>query len=100
MFLCHTFFYKREEGAHWKGHWSLRIKHRADKKSIILKNRQSTPVFELRELVKKEFSIPPHQQNLTIGTTVLEDWDEDGKKLLCNYPCVHEGVTLELDHVT
>ena len=92
--------YKREEGAHWKGHWSLRIKRRADKKCIILNNCRSTPVFEVRELVKKEFSIPPHQQKLTIGTTVLEDWDEDGKKLLRNYPSVHDGVTIVLDHVT
>ena len=95
-------FYKREEGAHWKDHWSLCIKHEEDKKCIILKNHQSTPIFELRELVQKEFhSILPHQQKLTAGTTVLEDWDDEGgKKLLCNYPSVHDGVTIELDHVT
>ena len=55
----------------------------------------------MRELIQKEFSIPPHQQKLTIGTTVLEDWDEDVKVLLlCNYPSIHDGVTIELVHVT
>ena len=93
--------YKREEGAHWKGQWSLCIKHGEDEKCVILKNHQSTPVFELRELVKKQFDIPTHQQVLTVGTTVLEDWDDKGgKKLLCNYPSVHDGVTIVLDHVT
>ena len=42
-------------------------------------------------------SILPHQQKLTIGTTVLEDWDEEGKVLLlCNYPSIHDGVTIYL----
>lgn len=95
-------FYKKEKGAHWKDHWSLCIKLGEDEKyNIILKNHQSTPVFELRELVQKQFSIPPHQQKLKVGTTVLEDWSDEGdKKLLRNYPCVHDGVTIELDHVT
>ena len=95
-------FCKKEKGAHWKDHWSLCIKLGADEKYIILKNHQSTPVFELRELVQKLFhSILPHQQKLTVGTTVLEDWDDEGdKKLLRNYPCVHDGVTIKLDHVT
>ena len=73
---------------------------KATKRNIHLTRCQHTPVFHLRELVQKEFSIPPHQQKLTVGTTVLEDWDEDGKVLLvCNYPSIHDGVTIELVHV-
>ena len=66
-----------------------------------LKECQCTPVFKLRELIQNKLSILPHQQKLTAGTTVLEDWDEDGKVLLlCNYPSIYDGVTIELVRVT
>ena len=86
----------------WTGYWVVSIrKNDAMKRNIHLTSCENTPVFHLRELVQKEFSIPPHQQKLTLGTTVLEDWDEDGKVLLvCNYPSIHDGVTIELVHVT
>ena len=103
-------FYKREvklscdssSTASWTGYWIVSIcKDDDTKKDIHLTGCRYTPVFHLRELVQKEFSIPPHQQKLTIGTTVLEDWDEDGKALLlCHYPSIHNGVTIELVHVT
>ena len=103
-------FYKREikvscdasSTAPWTGYWVVSIRKDDDtKKDIRLASSRYTPVFHLRELVQKEFSIPPHQQKLTAGTTVLEDWDEDGKVLLlCNYPYIHDGVTIELCHVT
>ena len=67
---------------------------------LSLKECQSTPVFKLRELIRDKLSILPHQQKLTAGTTVLEDWDEDGKVLLlCNYPSIYDGVTIELVRV-
>ena len=86
----------------WTGYWVVSIrKNDATKRNIHLTSCENTPVFHLRELVQKEFSIPPHRQKLTIGTTVLEDWDEDVKVLLvCNYPSIHDGVTIELVHVT
>ena len=88
--------------APWTGYWVVSIrKNDATEKNIRLTSCQNTPMFHLRELVEEQFSIPPHQQKLTIGTTVLEDWDEDGKVLLlCNYPYIHDGVTIELCHVT
>ena len=68
---------------------------------LSLKECQSTPVFKLRELIRDKLSILPHQQKLTIGTAVLEDWDEDGKVLLlCNYPSIYDGVTIGLVRVT
>ena len=103
-------FYKREvevscyssSTPRWTGYWVVSIrKNDAANRNIHLTRCENTPVFHLRELVQKEFSIPPHQQKLTAGTTVLEDWDEDGKVLLlCNYPSIHDGVTIELCHVT
>ena len=103
-------FYKREvkiscdssSTAPWTGYWVVSIHKNEDAKEYIrLDSGRYTPVFHLRELVQKEFSIPPHQQKLTIGSTVLEDWDEDGKVLLlCNYPSIYDRVTIELVHVT
>ena len=107
-------FYKREvqsgryisevQGStpRWTGYWVVSIhKNDATKRNIHLPSCQNTPVFHLRELVEEQFSILPHQQKLTVGTTVLEDWDEDGKVLLlCNYPAIYDGVTIELVHVT
>ena len=58
---------------------------------LSLKECQCTPVFKLRELIQDKLSILPHQQKLTSGATVLEDWDEDGKVLLlCNYPSIYD----------
>ena len=86
----------------WTGYWVVSIhKNDATKRNIHLTSCQSTPVFHLRELVEEQFSILPHQQKLTIGTTVLKDWDEDGKVFqMCNYPSIYDGVTIELVHVT
>lgn len=62
---------------------------------------QSTPVFKLRDLIRDKLSILPHQQELTVGSIVLEDWDKDGKVLLlCNYPFIYDGVTIEVVRVT
>ena len=71
------------------------------KTTVELEDHRNTAIFQLKEKVHSALSILPHQQKLTIGTTVLEDWDEDGKVLLlCNYPSIHDGVTIELVHVT
>ena len=68
------------------------------KTAFELKAHRNTAVFQLKEKISSKLDILPHQQKLTAGTTVLDDWDEDGKVLLlCNYPSIHDGVTIELD---
>ena len=72
-----------------------------EEKSIPLRDCQFTPIFTLRKLVEDKLPVPSYRQKLTAGTTVLEDWDEDGKVLLlCNYPSIYDGVTIELEDVT
>ena len=58
-------------------------------------------VMHLRELIKEKTGIPTHQQRLTVGNTVLEDWDEEGRIMhLRNYPAIHDGATIYLVQLT
>ena len=38
---------------------------------------QNTPIVKLKEFIEERTNVPTHQQRLTVGTTVLEDWDQD-----------------------
>lgn len=97
-------------------------------KSISLSDCQFTPIFTLRKLIEKKLSVPSHQLELEVVVPVplvpsgvstdgkdstasnasspdvprviIKDWDEDGKVLLlCNYPSIHDKVTIKLVHV-
>ena len=78
--------------------WTIYVKQLDGTKTrVVLEDHRNTAIFQLKEKVGSALSIPPHQQKLTAGTTVLEDWDEDGKVLLlCNYPSIYDGVTIYL----
>ena len=58
---------------------------------------QSLPIVKLREFVEKCTGVPTHQQRLTIGSTILEDWDpEDKMMFIGDYPAIHSGSLLYL----
>ena len=58
---------------------------------------QNTPIFRLRELVEECTGVPTHQQRLTIGSTIVEDWDdEDRMMFIGDYPNIHDGSLLYL----
>ena len=71
--------------------WRLTVQQINGTKNVIeLAKRHFTSVYELRQEISRKETI-----RLTVGTTILEDWDEEGKlMLLCNYPEVHDGATL------
>ena len=71
--------------------WRLTVQQINGTKNVIeLAKRHLTSVYELRQEISCEENI-----RLTVGTTILEDWDEEGKlMLLCNYPEVHDEATL------
>ena len=96
----------------WKGGWSLKIAkakyilklRRASPivESVYLSEHVYTPVFKLREIIQYHYNlaIPAKEQKLTIGEKelVLEDWDDEGRPLLlCNYPTIHDGATINLE---
>ena len=78
--------------------WTIYIQQLDGTKTAFeLEAHRNTAVFQLKEKISSKLHILPHQQKLTAGTTVLDDWDEDGKVLLvCNYPSIHDGVTIYL----
>ena len=78
--------------------WTIYIQQLDGTKTAFeLEAHRNTAVFQLKEKISSKLHILPHQQKLTIGTIVLDDWDEDGKVLLlCNYPSIHDGVTVYL----
>ena len=66
--------------------------------NITLPEFGMTPVFKLRDIICNKFSILPKNQNITIGETILDDWDEENKPLLLrNYPSIHDGATIHLE---
>ena len=66
--------------------------------NIILPEFGMTPVFKLRDIICNKFSILPKNQKITIGETILDDWDEENKPLLLrNYPSIHDGATIHLE---
>ena len=57
--------------------------------------------MRLRELIEEKTGIPTHQQRLMLETTVLQDWDDEGKIIhLYNYPAIHDGAILSLVQLT
>ena len=58
---------------------------------------QNTPIVKLRECVEKCTGVATHQQRLTIGSTIVEDWDdEDRMMFIGDYPNIHDGSLLYL----
>ena len=56
-----------------------------------------TPIVKLRECVEESTGVPTHQQRLTIGSTIVEDWDdEDRMMFIGDYPNIHDGSLLYL----
>ena len=70
--------------------WKLTIQTVDGTKQIVeLPNQFFTTIHELRMKVSSD------NIRLTHGSTVLEDWDEEGNlMLLCSYPDMHDGATL------
>ena len=73
--------------------------------SVYLSEDVFTPVFKLREIIQFHYNLalPANEQKLTIGENelVLEDWDDEGRPLLlCNYPTIHDGATINLEQVS
>ena len=58
---------------------------------------QSTPIVVLKEYIEKVTGVPTHQQRLTIGSTVLEDWDHDSNMMFIgHYPAIQHGSLLHI----
>ena len=56
---------------------------------------QNTPIVKLRELVEECTGVPTHQQRLTIGSTIVEDWDHKNRMMFIgDYPNIHDGSLL------
>ena len=55
------------------------------------------PIVKLKECIEECTGVPTHQQRLTIGSTIVEDWDdEDRMMFIGNYPNMHDGSLLYL----
>ena len=55
------------------------------------------PIVKLKECIEECTGVPTHQQRLTIGSTIVEDWDdEDRMMFIGNYPNIHDGSLLYL----
>ena len=103
--LTQGFFGKKAEDVEsfqWFVSWSVIVQQLdGSRKKVTLKNPMTLPIFKLREAVKDVVSVPPYQQKLVLGETVLEDWDNEGKKLfVTHYPGFYDGVTLYLIQLT
>lgn len=60
-------------------------------KSILIHD-QNTPIVKLKEFIEKRTNVPTHHQKLTVGTTVLEDWDKDKNMMFIgDYPAIQNG---------
>ena len=58
---------------------------------------QSTPIVVLKEYIEKVTGVPTHQQRLTIGSIVLEDWDHDSNMMFIgHYPAIQHGSLLHI----
>ena len=58
---------------------------------------QHMPIVKLKECIEECTGVPTHQQRLTIGSTIVEDWDdEDRMMFIGNYPNIHDGSLLYL----
>ena len=64
---------------------------------MIASPTQNTPIVKLRECVEECTGVATHQQRLTIGSTIVEDWDdEDRMMFIGDYPNIHDGSLLYL----
>ena len=99
---------KNNQSDAWKGIWTLNIhvsnKQSTDQQLTIFEVQVPecglTPVFKLREIIQNKCIIAVNKQKLSIGDKILNDWDDEGKpKLLCNYPIIHDGATINLTKV-
>ena len=55
------------------------------------------PIVKLKECIEECTGVPTHQQRLMIGSTIVEDWDdEDRMMFIGNYPNIHDGSLLYL----
>ena len=55
------------------------------------------PIVKLKECIEECTGVPTHQQRLTIGSTIVEDWDdEDRMMFIGNYPNIRDGSLLYL----
>ena len=64
---------------------------------IQLPDHSRTSVMSLREKVRDALKVPTYQQQLMLGETELEDWDEENEPLvLYNYPSMQNGSTIHL----
>ena len=86
----------------WGDFWTVTLqKFDGTKTPLTFPNPANFPIFNLREAVKDVVSVPPQQQKLVLGETVLEDWDNEGEALLVtHYPGFYDGVTLYLIQLT
>ena len=51
----------------------------------------------LKEYIEKVTKVPTHQQRLTIGSTVLEDWDHDYNMMFIgHYPAIQNGSLIHI----
>ena len=58
---------------------------------------QSMPIVKLKECIEECTGVPTHQQRLTIGDTIVEDWDEEDRMMFIgDYPNIQHGSLLYL----
>ena len=58
---------------------------------------QSTPIVVLKEYIEQVTGVPTYQQRLTIGSTVVEDWDHDSNMMFIgHYPAIQHGSLLHI----
>lgn len=58
---------------------------------------QNMPIVKLKECIEECTGVPTHRQRLTMGSTILEDWDhEDRMMFIGDYPSIHDGSLLYL----
>ena len=55
------------------------------------------PIVKLKECIEECTGVLTHQQRLTIGDTIVEDWDEEDKMMFIgDYPNIQHGSLLYL----
>ena len=58
---------------------------------------QSMPIVKLKECIEECTGVLTHQQRLTIGDTIVEDWDEEDRMMFIgDYHTIQHGSLLYL----
>ena len=58
---------------------------------------QNMPIVKLKECIEECTGVPTHQQRLTIGDSIVEDWDEEHRMMFIgDYPKIQHGSLLYL----